>query len=110
VLVVAMLMTLASGCSKRARQDASNAPSAAKPKDLGVVEITNGIASQHDLGGGIACTVVPAIQQDGGVLLTLNIEQDGRLLAPLKVPARSGRPVTVSLGDIHFGLTPKIKP
>jgi len=100
VLIVATLTTLTSGCSKSARQQASDTPSTAKPsttasKDLGVVELSDGVPSQHDLGEGRVCTVTPAIQKDGSVLMTLKIEQDGQLLAPLKVKTLPDRQVTV---------------
>jgi hypothetical protein len=76
---------------------------------LGVVDVSDGVESRHDLGGGRACTIMPAVQKDGSVLLTLRIEEDGRLLASLPVQAFSDRVVEVSVGDIGFALTPHIK-
>jgi hypothetical protein len=80
-----------------------------KIRALGVVEISDGVESRHDLGGDRVCTIMPVVQKDGSMLLTLNIEEDGRLVAPLRVQTLSDRPVEVSVGDIGFTLTPHIK-
>jgi len=104
-LIIVGLFTLASaGCSKH-----SSSGAAAAPTDLGVVEVSNGIQTQRDLGSGRACIITPKIQTDGSIMLEMKIEESGKTIAWPRTLATSGKPVSISVGDIHFSLTPKIK-
>ena len=104
-LITLTLLTLTfTGCSK-------HSPDAVRPKvqDLGVVEVSDGIQSRHDLGGGRVCIITPAIQKDGSVLLSMSVEESGKVLASPRAQTRSDMPVQISVGDIGIRLTPHIK-
>ena len=106
-LVILASLTLAmAGCSKHAPGAAAN-PGVS---DLGVVEVSDGVQIQRDLGSGRVCTIMPAIQKDGSVLLSLKITQDGKLLAAPRIQTASDRAAVVTVGDISVGVTPHIKP
>lgn len=94
------------GCSKHAPDTAAIHP---KVLNLGVVEVSDGIQSQHDLGGGRVCFVTPTVQKNGSLLLALRIEEAGKLLAASRVITKSDRAFEVSVGDIGVGFTPHIK-
>jgi hypothetical protein len=106
LLVVLASLTMALvGCFK------PSPDAAARPKfcDLGVVEVSDGIQSRHDLGGGRVCVIAPTIQKDGIILLSMRIEESGKLLQTLKAKTRSDMAFQMSVGDIGVGLTPHIK-
>jgi hypothetical protein len=105
-IIAALLVLLFAGCSKHPVGTTAVSP---KVPDLGVVEVSDGIPSRHDLGGGRVCTIIPAIQKDGSIMLTLKIEQDGKLLAMPRVQTLSGRAIIARAGDIGVELTPEIK-
>ena len=79
--------------------------------NLGVIEVSDGIQSRHDLGDGKACIITPTIQNDSIVVLEAQFEESGKLLALPKqrVQTVSGRPATFFDGTISFELTPHIK-
>jgi len=77
---------------------------------LGVVEVSDGIQSRHDLGGGRICLVTPTVQKDGSLLLALRIEAAGKLLSEPKVITKPDRAFEVSVGDVGVGFTPHLKP
>ena len=106
LIALAFLALAFASCSKH-----SSATAVAYPKDhdLGVVEVSDGIQSRHDLGGGRVCIITPAIQKDGSVLLSMSVEESGKVLASPKAQTRPDVPVAISIGDISFGLTPHIK-
>jgi hypothetical protein len=107
LLIVLASLTLALvGCSKHSSGTATN-PGVS---DLGVVEVSDGVQIQRDLVGGRVCTITPAIQKDGSVLLNLKITQDGKLLAAPRIQTAPDRAAIVAVGDISIGLTPHIKP
>src|ERR1035438_9782656 len=94
------------GCSKHSPDAAVAHP---KVQDLGVVEVSDGIQTRHDLGGGRVCIITPAIQKDGSVLLSMSVEESGKVLASPRAQTRSDMPLQISVGDIGIGLTPHIK-
>jgi hypothetical protein len=109
--ILALLISLLAGCSKHSGGAAS---SAAKVTDLGVVEFSDGIPIQQNLGGSRACVITPAVLTSGTLKLSIAIletNSDGvvRTLATPTVQGRVGRPVYVSTGDIGISLMPKIK-
>ena len=106
LIAVTLLALVVAGCSKHSPDTAGAHP---KVQDLGVVEVSNGIQTRHDLGGGRVCIVTPAIQKDGSVLVAMSIEQDGKVLAKPRALTGSGVPFNISVGDIGIGMTPVIK-
>ena len=106
LITAALLASLFTGCSK-------HSPSAAtdpKVGALGVVEVTDGVQSRHDLGGGRVCLITPAIRKDGGVFLALQIEEAGKVLEPKgEIITDRDRPAEVTVGTINIKLTPHIK-
>ena len=106
-LIALTLLVLAfAGCSKHS-PDAAAARS--KVYDLGVVEVSDGIQSRHDLGGGRVCIITPAIQKDGSVLLSMRVEESGKLLQLMRAQTRSDIPFQMSVGDLSIGMKPHIK-
>ena len=93
------------GCSKH-----SSATTAKQNDwDLGVVEVSDGVQLQRDLGGGRVCTIMPAFQKDGSVLMSLKLTQDGRLLASPRIQTGSDRPAVMTIGDICIDVTPHFR-
>ncbi len=95
------------GCSKP-----SSAAATVRPHvyDLGVVEVSDGVPSRHDLGGGRVCMATPTVQKDGSVLIAMRIEESGKLLQLLRAQTRSDVPFQISVGDLSIGMNPHIKP
>ena len=95
------------GCSKP-----SSAAATARPHvyDLGVVEVSDGVPSRHDLGGGRVCIATPTVQKDGTVLIAMRVEEAGKLSQLLRVQTRSDMPFQISVGDLSIGMNPHIKP
>ena len=106
-LIALTLLALAfAGCSKHSPDAAVARP---KVYDLGVVEVSDGIQSRHDLGGGRVCIISPAIQNDGSVLLSMRVEESGKLLQLMRAHTRSDIPFQMSVGDLSIGMNPHIK-
>jgi hypothetical protein len=107
LVVLASFALALAGCSKHSSEAAAN------PKDLnlGVIEVSDGIQSRHDLGDGKVCIITPTIQNGDGVVLDVQFEESGKLLASPRprVQTVSGRPATFFDGNISFELTPHIK-
>jgi hypothetical protein len=103
IMSVAMLFT---GCSKHSAGAVASHP---KVQNLGVVEVSDGIQSQHGLGGGRICIVTPTMLKDGNVLLDLRIEEAGNLLSAPRIITKPDQAVEISVGDIGVGFTPHIK-
>ena len=83
--------------------------------NLGIIEISDGITSRHELGEGRVCVIKPTVKQDGSVLLAITIEEinyrnHARTLTHLNVSTFPDR--SVEIEENHFGvsLTPHIKP
>ena len=105
-LIALTLLVLAfAGCSKHSPDAAARS----KVYDLGVVEVSDGIQSRHDLGGGRVCIITPAIQKDGSVLLSMRVEESGKLLQLMRAQTRSDMPFQMSVGDLSIGMKPHIK-
>lgn len=106
LIALAVLALTFAGCSKDSPDTVAARP---KVHALGVVEVSDGVKTRHDLGGGRVCIVTPAIQKDGSVLLAMSIEQDGKVLAKPRAQTGSGVPFEISVGDVGIGMTPVIK-
>jgi hypothetical protein len=95
------------GCSKQAQGKAA-APS--KVYDLGVVEISDGIQTKHDLGDGRVCAITPALQKDGSMILNMRLEESGRLVTKFRVQFdKSTTGFTMRDGDFSIAMKPRIK-
>jgi hypothetical protein len=105
-LVIWASLTLAlAGCSKH-----SSATTAREIVwKLGVVEVSDGVQMQRDLGGGRICTIMPTIRKDGNISMKLQLMQDGKLLASPTIIAGSDQAVEVFIGeDIGIYVTPHL--
>lgn len=103
--LLALALALA-GCSKPP-QNATSVST--KFLDLGVVEISDGVQSRHDIGGGKVCIVTPSIQKDSTIILSMSIEESGKVLLKPRVQTGSGVPFQIAIGDLGIGMTPVIK-
>ena len=106
LIALASLALVFAGCSKHSAAAAAPHP---KIQNLGVVEVSDGIQSRHDLGGGRVCIVSPTIQKDGTILLAMRIEEAGKLLVAPRVITKPDEAFEFSAGDIGVGFTPHIK-
>ena len=108
LLTLALVAALFTGCSKHSPQESA----APRPKvtNLGVVEVSDGKPSRHDLGGSRVCIITPTVQKDGSVLLAMTIEESGKKLAAPRIQTLPDRAVEISIGEIAVGFTPQIKP
>ncbi len=106
LIVLASLTLALAGCSKHSPVTTTNQG----VSDLGIIEVSDGVQIQRDLGSGRVCTIMPAIQKDGSVLLSLKITQDGKLLAAPKIQTASDQAAEITVGDISVAVTPHIKP
>jgi hypothetical protein len=106
-LIALTLLPLAfAGCSK-------NPPNAAGARlevyDFGVVEVSDGIPNRHDLGGGRVCIITPAIQKDGSVLLSMRVEESGKVVQLMRAQTRSDMQFQISGGGLSIAMNPHIK-
>jgi len=102
-IVLIVLTLVAAGCSKKAD---TTAP---KTIDVGVVELTAGMPTDVDLKDGNTCRITPKKLSDGSLMLDMQIEKDGTVVASPRAPAQPDQPVTISIGDENLTLTPHMK-
>src|ERR1700747_3087021 len=102
-LVVLVIALAFAGGTKHSPGAAAGNP---KSLNLGVIEISNGLPSRHDLGDGKVCIVTPTIQKDDSIVLDVRFEESGKLLASPRprVQTVSGRPAAFFDGNISFEL------
>jgi|ERR1035437_1338800 hypothetical protein len=106
LIILASLTLALAGCSKH-----SSATTAKQNDwDLGVVEVSDGVQIQRDLGRGRVCTIMPAFQKDGSVLMSLKLTQDGRLLTSPRIQTGTDRRAVMTIGDISIDVTPHFRP
>ncbi len=106
LIILALLALIFASCSKHSPDATVAGP---KLQDLGVVEVSDGVQSRHDLGGGRVCIITPAIQKDGSILLSMRVEESGKLLQQMRAQTKSDVPFEISVGDICIGMNPRIK-
>lgn len=106
IIALALLALTFASCSKHSPDATVAGP---KVQDLGVVEVSDGVQSRHDLGGGRVCIITPAIQKDGSILLSMRVEESGKLLQQMRAQTKSDVPFQISVGDISIGMNPRIK-
>jgi hypothetical protein len=108
LLTIALMASLFTGCSKQTpMESASPNPKVAQ---LGVVEVSDGKTSRHDLGNGRICTITPTVLPGGMVALEMVIEESGKKLVLPMVSTMAGRALQSSVDGIGVQLTPQIKP
>lgn len=82
--------------------------------DLGLIELSDGIAVRFDLGAGTNCVVTPKVLSDGNAEMQISLETtnaDGTtsLLGQSYLTARPGQHCSISVGDRMIALAPKLK-
>ena len=102
-LVALAAFALIFGCSKKAEVPVQ------PTVDLGVVDLNNGTENQLDLKNGTTCTVTPRSVADGHIMLQMQVQKGGVLLASPRVEAIPDQPVSVSLNDVMLKFTPHMK-
>jgi len=107
LLALTLLALAFAGCSRHSPNAAAARP---QTYDLGVVEVSDGIQSRHDLGAGRVCQINPAIQKDGSVLLSMSLEESGKLVQSFRAQTKSDKPVWMSMGDLSIGINPHLNP
>jgi hypothetical protein len=103
---LALVALIFAGCSKHPPEAGSANPNV---KDFGVVEVTNGVQSRFEMGGGKVCFLTPTLQQDGSLMLAMTVEESGKVVSRPRVVTRSGMAFQISVGDFGIGMTPVIK-
>jgi len=86
----------------------------ANETDLGLIELSDGIAVRFDLGTGTNCVVTPKVLSDGNAEMQISIERtnaDGTtsLLGQSYLTARPGQHCSISVGDRMIALAPNLK-
>ena len=88
--------------------------SSANETDLGMVELSDGIAARIDLGAGTNCVITPTVLSDGNAQMQITVEvtnADGTAsqLGQSRLTARPGQHCSISVGDRMIALTPRLK-
>jgi uncharacterized lipoprotein YbaY len=102
-VILAALALIVPGCSKKP------AVPVQPIVDLGVVDLNNGTQNKLDLKNGTTCLVTPKSVQGGQIMLEMQIEKDGAVVASPRVEATPDQPVSVSLNDVTLKFTPHLK-
>jgi hypothetical protein len=102
IMLAAITLTIL-GCSKKAETTAQ------KTVDLGVVELNNGVQNRLTLPNGTICIVTPKTVGGGQLMLDMQIEKSGAVVASPRAEATPDQPVTVYLDDSILKLTPHLK-
>jgi hypothetical protein len=111
VIIAALITLLLAGCSK---------PPAALPtlkvKDLGIVRVSGGVPTYHDLGGSRGCVITPAMLKSNSVRLAITIQETNsagvvQTVAMTRVDIKAGKTNQISIGDnFDIRLMPQIEP
>jgi hypothetical protein len=106
-LSVLLMTSLWAGCSRNSSEQASPPQSF----NLGPVELADGVAGRHELGGGMASVNTAQALNSASIGFTAVLEKAGKNVATTRVvPAPVGIPLEISFGDVRIQLTPLIKP
>ncbi len=105
LIIPVLLILLLIGCSRHSSEVTTDR----EVWKLGVVEISNGVQIQRDLGGKRVCQIMPLVRKDGSVLLNLKLMRDGKLLASPSIQTVSGREVMMTIGNVSINMTPHVK-
>ncbi len=102
---LALAAFLLAGCSRHSSQ-----PAAAKSVNLGIVELSDGVASRHDLGGGSVCVLTARAMDATTIELIAVLEQSGEKAASSRrAPTILNQPLVISLGGTTVQVTPRMK-
>ena len=110
VIVAGLLMSILAGCSKTPAVQP-----ALKVKDLGIVKVSDGILTHHDLGGSRGCVITPTILKSNSVSLAIIIQETNSAgvvqpVATTKVDIKPGKTNQISIGDnFDIRLMPQIE-
>ena len=104
-ITLVVLSGIVVACSKRS-QEAVHVR--AKVYNLGEVEVSDGLTTRHDLGGGRICVITPAFQKDGSILLGMSIEQGPKVIARPRVQASPNVSFEITDGDVGIAMTPRM--
>jgi ribosomal protein S8E len=82
--------------------------------NLGMVELSDGIAARIDLGAGTNCVITPTVLSDGNAQMQITVEvtnADGTAsqLGQARLTARPGQHCSISVDDRMIALTPRLK-
>jgi hypothetical protein len=99
--ILASLTVALTGCSKHS----STGPHA-KQTDLGVIQVSDGETTRHDLGNGQICTITPTVSSNGTIVLQMEVKRDGQLLSRPRIQTTSGVAVAIEFGEVNIALTP----
>ena len=106
LITAALLASLFIGCSKQ-----PSVPQ--KITELGVIEVSDGATSRHNLGSGRVLVVTTTFIHSDRVMLALSVETVDATGTTNKVTAQvtttPDQATTFSLGDTDFSLTPHLK-
>jgi hypothetical protein len=102
-VMLAALMLFDISCSKK------SAPPAQQTVDLGVVDLNNGAENRIDLKNGTVCIITPKSVMDGKLMLNMQVEKAGVVVALPRAEATPDQPVSVYLNDFILKLTPHLK-
>jgi hypothetical protein len=100
---VAVLTLIVLGCSKKPETPVQ------KTVDMGVVELNNNAQNRLDLKNGTVCIITPKTIEGGHLMLDMQIEQSGTVVASPRAEATPDQPVSIYLGDSILKLTPHLK-
>ncbi|MDB6056411.1 MAG: hypothetical protein JWO95_255, partial [Verrucomicrobiales bacterium] len=103
IVIVALSMAVTS-CSKH-----SDTRSQTKQTDLGVIQVSNGVTTQHDLGNGQICTITPTISTNGTIVLQMEVKKGGEIISRPRISTTSGVGVGIEIGEVNIALTPVLK-
>jgi hypothetical protein len=121
LIIAALLVSLFTGCSKHS-PPAEPATQAARPTpvapsnlisaQLGVVEVSDGVPSRHDIGGGRVCIIKPFILKDGDIMMAISVAETNasgdKNISSLHVETSPDQAVEMANGVVAISLTPHI--
>ena len=115
LIITAFLVALLTACSKHSPPAAKATPAvppnliAAK---LGVVEVSDGVPSRHDIGDGRVCIIKPTILKDGDIMMAISVAETNGLgdktISSLRLETLSDQAVDMANGIIAVSLTAHI--
>lgn len=102
-ITLAVLTLIAVGCSKKPETPVQ------QTVDLGVVELNSGVQNRVDAKNGTVCIITPKSMVGGHLMLDMQIEKAGAVVASPRVEATPDQPVSISLDDFILKFTPHTK-
>jgi len=105
ICLVGFLLCFVVGCSN----SGSSSSAAPKQVDLGVVNLTYGTPSKHDLGDGRSCVLTASPFQAKDIELIAELKKgDKTITTRRQMPAPLDKPVQFSLNDVEVTVTAHI--